>query len=162
VQRVTLVPLATEELGQTLRRVRLTIVIFESAEPACVFVLGRRTYGRAGDRASRRVLLHGTNEARSKSRQETSGCGPGCFKMLFWMVLHVTRAAAPPACSTWCGSANRASLPAQVIAEFAELLKLYDITEIQGDRYAVGFHQAEWASHGIKFRCRCCWRGAAG
>jgi hypothetical protein len=42
-------------------------------------------------------------------------------------------------------------VPAQVIAEFAELLKLYDITEIQGDKYAIGFHEAEWRNHGIKF-----------
>jgi hypothetical protein len=42
-------------------------------------------------------------------------------------------------------------VPAQVIAEFAQLLRHYDITEVQGDRYAIGFHQAEWASHGIKF-----------
>jgi hypothetical protein len=42
-------------------------------------------------------------------------------------------------------------VPAQVIAEFAQLLKLYDITEIQGDKYAIGFHEAEWRSHGIKF-----------
>jgi hypothetical protein len=42
-------------------------------------------------------------------------------------------------------------VPAQVIAEFAELLKLYNITTIQGDRYAIGFHEAEWRTHGINF-----------
>ena len=42
-------------------------------------------------------------------------------------------------------------LPAQVIADFAQLLKLYKITEIQGDKYAIGFHEAEWRIHGIKF-----------
>jgi hypothetical protein len=42
-------------------------------------------------------------------------------------------------------------VPAQVIADFAQLLKLYKITEIQGDKYAIGFHEAEWRSHGIKF-----------
>jgi hypothetical protein len=41
-------------------------------------------------------------------------------------------------------------VPAQVIAEFAQLLKLYNITEIQGDKYAIGFHEAEWRGHGIK------------
>jgi hypothetical protein len=42
-------------------------------------------------------------------------------------------------------------VPAQVIAEFAQLLKLYNVTEIQGDKYAIGFHEAEWRSHGIRF-----------
>jgi hypothetical protein len=43
-------------------------------------------------------------------------------------------------------------VPSQVIAEFAETLcKPYSITEIQGDKYAIGFHEAEWRTHGIKF-----------
>jgi hypothetical protein len=42
-------------------------------------------------------------------------------------------------------------VPAQVIADFAQLLRLYKITEIQGDKYAIGFHEAEWRTHGIKF-----------
>jgi hypothetical protein len=42
-------------------------------------------------------------------------------------------------------------VPAQVIAEYAELLKLYGVTTIQGDRYAIGFHEAEWKAHGIKY-----------
>jgi len=42
-------------------------------------------------------------------------------------------------------------VPAQVIAEYAELLKLYGIAEVQGDKYAIGFHEAEWRTHGIKF-----------
>jgi hypothetical protein len=42
-------------------------------------------------------------------------------------------------------------VPAQVIAEFAELMKLYNITTIQGDKYAIGFHEQEWRSHNIKF-----------
>jgi hypothetical protein len=42
-------------------------------------------------------------------------------------------------------------VPAQVIAEFAQLLNLYNITEVQGDKYAVGFHEAEWRTHGIRF-----------
>jgi hypothetical protein len=29
--------------------------------------------------------------------------------------------------------------------------KAYDITEVYGDKYAIGFHAAEWRSHGIKF-----------
>jgi hypothetical protein len=42
-------------------------------------------------------------------------------------------------------------VPAQVIAEYADLLKLYDIDVIQGDKYAIGFHEAEWRTHGISF-----------
>jgi hypothetical protein len=42
-------------------------------------------------------------------------------------------------------------VPAQVIAEYAELLKLYGVTEVQGDKYAIGFHAAEWRNHGIEF-----------
>jgi hypothetical protein len=42
-------------------------------------------------------------------------------------------------------------VPAQVIAEFAELLKLYGISELSGDKYAIGFHEGEWRRHGIRF-----------
>jgi hypothetical protein len=42
-------------------------------------------------------------------------------------------------------------VPAAVIAEFAQLLKLYNITEIQSDRFAGGFHADEWRNHDIKF-----------
>jgi hypothetical protein len=43
-------------------------------------------------------------------------------------------------------------VPAAVIGELAQLLKLYNnITEIQGDRFAGGFHADEWRNHGIKF-----------
>jgi hypothetical protein len=42
-------------------------------------------------------------------------------------------------------------VPAQVISEYAELCKLYNITTIQGDKYAIGFHEDEWKRHGIKF-----------
>ena len=42
-------------------------------------------------------------------------------------------------------------VPAQVIAEYAELLKPYGITEVQGDKYAIGFHEQEWMRHGIRF-----------
>jgi hypothetical protein len=41
-------------------------------------------------------------------------------------------------------------VPAQVIAEFAELLKQYGISEIQSDKYAIGFHESEWRTHGIR------------
>jgi hypothetical protein len=42
-------------------------------------------------------------------------------------------------------------VPSQVIAEYAELCKLYGITEVLGDKYAIGFHADEWRGHGIKF-----------
>jgi hypothetical protein len=42
-------------------------------------------------------------------------------------------------------------IPAQVIGEYAELLKSYKITQVEGDKYAIGFHEAEWRTHGIKF-----------
>lgn len=42
-------------------------------------------------------------------------------------------------------------VPAQVIAEFAVLLKSYRITNVVGDKFAGGFHSSEWASHGITF-----------
>ena len=42
-------------------------------------------------------------------------------------------------------------VPAQVIAELAQLAHAYGITEVQGDRYAIGFHEAEWRTHGINF-----------
>jgi hypothetical protein len=41
--------------------------------------------------------------------------------------------------------------PVEVVAEFARLLKIYKISEVQGDKYAIGFHQTEWRAHGIKF-----------
>jgi hypothetical protein len=42
-------------------------------------------------------------------------------------------------------------IPAAVIAELAQLCKAYKITEVFGDKYAIGFHGAEWRTHGIKF-----------
>jgi hypothetical protein len=42
-------------------------------------------------------------------------------------------------------------VPSQVIAEYAQLLKLYKVTEVQGDKFALGFHADEWKSQGIKF-----------
>jgi hypothetical protein len=42
-------------------------------------------------------------------------------------------------------------VPAEVIAEYAKLLKAYRITEIQGDKFALGFHADEWRTHGIRF-----------
>ena len=35
-------------------------------------------------------------------------------------------------------------VPAAVIAEWPQLLKVYGVTEVQGDRFAGGFHADEW------------------
>jgi hypothetical protein len=42
-------------------------------------------------------------------------------------------------------------VPAAVVAEFAAILRLFKITEVQGDGFAGGFHADEWANHQIKF-----------
>jgi hypothetical protein len=43
-------------------------------------------------------------------------------------------------------------VPAQVIAEYAELLRSYRVTEVYGDNHAGGFHSSEWAAQSITFR----------
>jgi hypothetical protein len=43
-------------------------------------------------------------------------------------------------------------VPAQVIAEYAELLRSYRVTEVHGDNHAGGFHSSEWAAQSITFR----------
>jgi hypothetical protein len=42
-------------------------------------------------------------------------------------------------------------VPAQVITEYAQILKSYGIGEIQGDKFAGGFHADEWKRNGIQF-----------
>jgi len=42
-------------------------------------------------------------------------------------------------------------VPAAVVAEFAQLLKSYGISEVQGDGFAGGFHSDEWRRNGITF-----------
>jgi len=42
-------------------------------------------------------------------------------------------------------------VPASVIGELAQLCKQYGISEVQGDRFAIGFHESEWRTHGIRF-----------
>jgi hypothetical protein len=42
-------------------------------------------------------------------------------------------------------------VPAQVISELADLCKTYRINEVIGDKYAIGFHEAEWQRHNIKY-----------
>jgi hypothetical protein len=43
-------------------------------------------------------------------------------------------------------------VPAQVIAELAALCKRYNVSEVQGDKFAGGFHADEWQRHGIRFK----------
>jgi hypothetical protein len=43
-------------------------------------------------------------------------------------------------------------VPRDVVGEFAQLLKLYNIHEIQGDRFAGSFHADEWQRNGIRFK----------
>src|SRR5262249_9753496 len=43
-------------------------------------------------------------------------------------------------------------IPSQVIAEFAELLRAYRITEVRGDNAGSGFHAGEWDRHQMPFR----------
>jgi hypothetical protein len=43
-------------------------------------------------------------------------------------------------------------VPAQVIAELAALCKRYGISEVEGDKFAGGFHADEWQRHGIRFK----------
>lgn len=39
-----------------------------------------------------------------------------------------------------------------VVAEFAEILRQYRVTEVWGDAFAGGFHADAWAEHRIKFQ----------
>jgi hypothetical protein len=43
-------------------------------------------------------------------------------------------------------------VPSEVITEYAELLKSYGISTVQGDAYAGGFHSDEWRRHNIIFK----------
>src|SRR5262249_37812454 len=43
-------------------------------------------------------------------------------------------------------------VPSQVIAEFAELLRAYRVTEVRGDNAGSGFHAGEWDRHQMPFR----------
>jgi hypothetical protein len=43
-------------------------------------------------------------------------------------------------------------VPAAVISEFSELLRFYGIREVQGDKFAGGFHADEWQRNGIIFK----------
>src|SRR5262249_18659053 len=42
-------------------------------------------------------------------------------------------------------------VPAAVVSEFAGLLRLYGVRQVQGDRFAGAFHSDEWARNGITF-----------
>src|SRR5262249_12092039 len=43
-------------------------------------------------------------------------------------------------------------VPSQVIAEFADLLRAYRVTEVRGDNMGSGFHAGEWDRHSMPFR----------
>ncbi len=43
-------------------------------------------------------------------------------------------------------------VPAQVIAELAVLCKVFGITQVYGDKYAIGFHESEWRKYGVRFQ----------
>jgi hypothetical protein len=43
-------------------------------------------------------------------------------------------------------------IPAQIISEYAALLKTYGITEVHGDKYAGAFHSEEWKRCGIVYK----------
>jgi hypothetical protein len=43
-------------------------------------------------------------------------------------------------------------IPRDVVAEFAQLLKGYNVFTVQGDKFAGGFHADEWARNGITFQ----------
>jgi hypothetical protein len=43
-------------------------------------------------------------------------------------------------------------VPRDVIAEFAQLLKSFRVTEVMSDRYGGGFHSDEWQRNGISFK----------
>ena len=42
-------------------------------------------------------------------------------------------------------------IPAQVIAEYSDLLASHRVTEVWGDNYAAGFHASEWRNHPATF-----------
>jgi hypothetical protein len=43
-------------------------------------------------------------------------------------------------------------VPTQVIAELAVLCNVFGITQVYGDRYAIGFHESEWRKYGVSFQ----------
>ena len=43
-------------------------------------------------------------------------------------------------------------VPAAVVSEFSGLLRLYGVREVQGDKFAGGFHADEWRRNGIIFK----------
>ena len=50
-------------------------------------------------------------------------------------------------------------VPAAVVSEFADLLRSYRVREVQGDKFAGGFHADEWQRNGIRFKA--CERGTS-
>ena len=43
-------------------------------------------------------------------------------------------------------------VPAEVVKEYAEILKLYGVTSVTGDRYSSGWNATEWERAGIRYR----------
>jgi hypothetical protein len=43
-------------------------------------------------------------------------------------------------------------VPRDVVGEFAQILKLYNVREVQGDKFAGSFHADEWQRNGILFK----------
>jgi hypothetical protein len=43
-------------------------------------------------------------------------------------------------------------VPRDVVGEFAQILKLYNVREVQGDKFAGSFHADEWQRNGIRFK----------
>ena len=43
-------------------------------------------------------------------------------------------------------------VPRDVVSEFSRLLKLYNVREVQSDKFAGGFHADEWQRNGVRFK----------
>jgi hypothetical protein len=43
-------------------------------------------------------------------------------------------------------------VPRDVVSEFAQILKLYNVREVQGDKFAGSFHADEWQRNSIRFK----------
>jgi hypothetical protein len=43
-------------------------------------------------------------------------------------------------------------VPAAVVGEYSQLLRLYGLGEVQGDKFVGGFHSDEWQRNGITFK----------
>ena len=106
--------------------------------------------------------LHRLRRARARAGDSTAGSSTLLFVMLLEAPAGTVLYVGGGACRE-INSRNRTVVldlvrehkprfvPAAVVAEFAAILRLFGITEVQGDGFAGGFHADEWASHQIKF-----------